>query len=200
MFRFGGLRPPSTTTTAKGVGAASIIAALLLIGPWENGAGGNPILKPYLDSGKVATACTGATGPEITRAYKLGIVFTEDQCRKIDIENLKIHAESVYNLVTYRPISDLTAAAFISFHYNVGQGAFSRSTLLKKANSGDMKGACEQLSRWTRVKGSVLLGLERRRFLGDHQRLSERTVCMIGLDPSYRTPLFDKLFMEIKVW
>lgn len=190
--------------TAPGVGkpagitAATILAITLLIQPWENGANGKPRLTPYLDSGKVATACTGATGAEITAAYNSGRVFTEKECRAIDERNFATHAESVYRLVTYRPLPDLTGAAFISFHFNVGANQFASSTLLRKANAGDMKGACEQLPRWTRVKGVVVRGLENRRYLGDNERVSERTVCMIGLDPSYRTPLFDRLLMQVK--
>lgn len=191
---------PQIKTAAKGVTGLVGVAALasaLLIGPWENGAGNKPILIPYLDGGGVATACTGATGPDITAAYYSRRIFTESECKKIDTANLMTHTIETYSRITFRPIPDLTGAAFVSFHYNVGDMRFASSTLLKKANAGDLRGACAELSRWTRIGGIVSRGLEKRRTLGDAQRLSERTVCMIGLDPSYKTPLFDKLIMKV---
>lgn len=197
------IRLPSSTTVknvapvavkaAGGLTTAMALAYALLIQPWEQ-----TRYVPYLDSGGVPTACTGATGPIITEAWQVKRVFTEEECRLIDERNLMEHAAEVYNAITYRPLPDLTGAAFISFHYNVGPTAFRSSTLLKMANRGDLLGACNQLSRWTKVKGVTLRGLENRRFLGDAERVSERTVCLIGLDPSYRTPLFDKLIMKVK--
>lgn len=46
-------------------------------------------------------------------------------------------------------IDDNTRAAIYSFAYNVGTGAFARSTMLKKLNAGDIAGACNELKRWT---------------------------------------------------
>jgi hypothetical protein len=47
------------------------------------------------------------------------------------------------------PINDGELAAYTSFAFNEGEGAFCRSTLLKKLNAGDHAGACAELSRWT---------------------------------------------------
>ena len=53
--------------------------------------------------------------------------------------------------------------ALVSFVYNVGQGNFSSSTLLKKLNSGDMQGTADQFLRWNKGGGKVLAGLTVRR-------------------------------------
>lgn len=42
---------------------------------------------------------------------------------------------------------------FVSFSYNVGSGAFCRSTLVRKLNAGDYAGACNELLRWRFVQG-----------------------------------------------
>ena len=84
----------SVAKPAGGIAVATIIAAGLLIEPWENGVNSKPHLVPYLDSGSVPTACTGATGPEITAAFRSGKVFTENECKKIDARNLKIQRKS----------------------------------------------------------------------------------------------------------
>ena len=50
------------------------------------------------------------------------------------------------------------------------------------------------------VKGAVLAGLENRRWKGDAQRISERALCLIGLDPSYTTPLAERLYFDYRRW
>lgn len=54
-------------------------------------------------------------------------------------------------------------AALYSFIYNVGAGAFGKSTLLKKLNKADHKGAANEFKRWNKGGGKVLNGLVRRR-------------------------------------
>ena len=73
-----------------------------------------------------------------------------------------------------RPMSDGQKAAFLSFSFNVGNGAFCSSTLVRKANAGDMPGACAELSRWTYAGGKQLLSLIKR-------RAAERKLCEEGM-------------------
>lgn len=54
-------------------------------------------------------------------------------------------------------------AALYSFTYNVGVSAFRSSTLLKKLNNGDRKGACDELRKWTWAGGKQWKGLQTRR-------------------------------------
>ena len=53
--------------------------------------------------------------------------------------------------------------AYLSLSYNIGTTAFCGSTLVKKLNVGDYKGACEQVLRWDKFKGKPLAGLTTRR-------------------------------------
>jgi lysozyme len=53
--------------------------------------------------------------------------------------------------------------ALISFAFNVGNGAFRDSTLLKLLNRGDYASVPAQLDRWTKASGRTLPGLVRRR-------------------------------------
>lgn len=53
--------------------------------------------------------------------------------------------------------------AFVSLAYNIGEGAFCGSTLVKKLNAGDYAGACAEISRWDKQGGQVLRGLTKRR-------------------------------------
>lgn len=53
--------------------------------------------------------------------------------------------------------------ALCSFIFNVGAGNFTRSTLLKKLNAGDIQGAGDEFLRWNCAAGKVMPGLTKRR-------------------------------------
>lgn len=53
--------------------------------------------------------------------------------------------------------------AYVSFTYNVGEGAFCKSTLARKLNAGDYAGACSELLKWDKVGGNTVRGLTLRR-------------------------------------
>lgn len=63
-----------------------------------------------------------------------------------------------------------TRAAFISFAFNVGSGAFCKSTMARKAMARDFKGACAELPKWVTAGGKPLPGLVTR-------RAAERQLC-----------------------
>lgn len=53
--------------------------------------------------------------------------------------------------------------AIVDFAYNLGVGRLQSSTLRRKINAQDWRGAVEQLKLWTRAGGRVLPGLVARR-------------------------------------
>lgn len=61
------------------------------------------------------------------------------------------------------PLTQNEYDSFLSLSYNIGSGAFCRSTLARKLNSGDYKGACDEILRWNRAGGKVVRGLTIRR-------------------------------------
>lgn len=84
---------------------------------------------------------------------------------KVD-EFLRQDLESAEYAVNTLVKVDLTQAAFdalISFTFNLGSGALSRSTLLKLLNAGDRAGAAAEFSKWTKAGGKELPGLVTRR-------------------------------------
>jgi lysozyme len=64
-------------------------------------------------------------------------------------------------------------SAYVSLTYNIGEGAFCRSTLAKKLNQLDYDGACQEILRWDKFKGAPLPGLTKR-------RLEEHKLCTGG--------------------
>ncbi|WP_272571448.1 lysozyme [Providencia sp. PROV254] len=122
--------------------------------------------NPYLDPIGVLTVCYGHTGSDIipTKTY------TKAECEALLEKDLAIVAKAVNPLIKVS-IPDYTRAALYSFTYNVGTGAFSRSTLLKKLNAGDQTGACNELKRWIYAGGVKWKGLMTRREV-------EKAVCL----------------------
>ncbi|HEJ8622398.1 TPA: lysozyme, partial [Klebsiella michiganensis] len=51
----------------------------------------------------------------------------------------------------------------VSLAYNIGTRALSSSTLMKKLNSGDVKGAADEFLRWNKSGGKAMPGLTNRR-------------------------------------
>jgi lysozyme len=142
------------------VGAACA-AALIAFVPRQEG----EVLRTYRDPVGIITACDGHTGPEL----HAGMVFTPEQCHEMLASDLTQKARAVQLCITV-PVNDGELAAYTSFAFNEGEGAFCRSTLLKKLNAGDHAGACAELSRWTMAGGHELPGLVRR-------RAAERALC-----------------------
>jgi lysozyme len=66
------------------------------------------------------------------------------------------------------PLNQSQFDALTSFTYNVGNGAFAGSTLLRKLNIGDYGSVPSELMRWVKAGGKTLPGLvARRRAEGD---------------------------------
>lgn len=62
-----------------------------------------------------------------------------------------------------RPINENQFGAFVSLAYNIGPGAFQRSSALRRFNEGDIEGAANAILLWNKAGGKVWRGLERRR-------------------------------------
>jgi lysozyme len=61
------------------------------------------------------------------------------------------------------PLSQSQFDALISFVFNIGTHAFSKSTLLKVLNAGQYAEVPAQLRRWNKAGGVVVEGLKNRR-------------------------------------
>lgn len=53
--------------------------------------------------------------------------------------------------------------AYVSLTYNIGEGAFCKSTLVRLLNQQKYEEACQQILRWDRFNGRPLPGLTKRR-------------------------------------
>ena len=53
--------------------------------------------------------------------------------------------------------------AYVSLTYNIGTGAFCKSTLVKKLKVSDYEGACKEILKWNKAGGRINDGLVKRR-------------------------------------
>ena len=115
--------------------------------------------KAYKDAVGVWTIGYGTTNPTVAfEGNEIGKVKAETYLRQ-DVES----AEDAIRRFVKVELDQHQFDALVSFVYNVGEGAFRKSTLLKKLNSGDTLGAANEFPRWVYAKGKKLNGLIKRR-------------------------------------
>lgn len=119
-------------------------------------------LDAYLDSAGIATIGFGTIKYPNGNKVKLGDKITKTQAKEYKLYDLK-EFESTVNMYVTVPLSQNQYDSLVSLSYNIGSGAFKNSTLLKKLNSGDYKGAAEQFLVWNKVNSKKVQGLANRR-------------------------------------
>lgn len=97
-----------------------------------------------------------------TSGVKLGDRTTPEKALQMAMRDVQSYEGAVKSCVKV-PLSQNEYDAFISLSYNIGTGAFCKSTLVKKLNTGDYEGACKQILLWDKFNGKPLVGLTKRR-------------------------------------
>lgn len=163
-------RPSETTETKpvkKGgfvvlVGAAAAAVATPLVQKWEGKEN-----DPYQDIVNVWTVCYGDTsdvGPNTPTQ-------TDAQCDARLDKQLEKHAAPVLQCTPILKDHPWQLGASISLAYNIGTGAYCKSSLAKDFNAGKFVSACDGFSAWRKAGGQVVQGLVNR-------RAEERLVCL----------------------
>lgn len=163
-------RPVSRGTLAAIVGSAA--AAVLLVSiPADEGTE----YRAYRDIAGIWTICNGDT-----RNVSAGMVETPEGCRRRLEAQLIAHASPVMACSPRlaEPGRDYQRAAAVSLAYNIGVRAYCHSTVDRRFDAGDVRGACNAFLSWdkARVRGQLrpVKGLTLRR-----QR--ERAICLRGV-------------------
>lgn len=143
---------------------AVMAAAIALVSAWEG-----VRTVAYQDIVGVPTVCFGET-----RGVKMGDRYSMDECRAM-LGDALVEFETGMRKCLTNPdsIPDKSYVAFLSLSYNIGTGAFCKSTVARRANAGDIKGACNAIPAWNRAGGKVVKGLTNR-------RAEEQKICLKG--------------------
>lgn len=165
------------TAAVSGLTAAAVTIAAALIGGFEGKRN-----VPYRDPVGILTVCYGHTGKDIEQRK-----YSDAECLALLEKDVAKHAEALACIK--KPLQLREQIAFVSLAYNIGVAKFcggsgyKTSTVVKKANAGDMAGACAAISAWRNGckagKCSPLPGLVKRRAV-------ERAVCEGDFDEAAR--------------
>lgn len=149
--------------------AAVLVAAAVSVAGYEG-----LRTSPYLDVVGVRTVCFGETAADHVNTNR---DYTPAECRKMLNASLKKYDAKMVKCL-YHTIPPSMQIAFISATYNIGVYAFCHSSMARRVNAGDLRGACNALLMWDKgvVHGRrrVVKGLKRR-------RESERKICLRDL-------------------
>lgn len=160
----------SLIAKTSAITAAAISTVLSLVMSFEG-----ERLESYQDVVGVWTICYGHTGSEVVKGLKVD----KEQCEAWLIEDMTKASKAVDDCIRV-PLTPGQRGAFISAAFNVGPRVVCGSTLQRKANAGDLEGACRELTHakgkdgketgWTFAGGVRYKGLVKR-------REKEREIC-----------------------
>ena len=140
-------------------------AAVALVGAWEG-----LRTTAYRDVVGIPTVCFGET-----RGVKMGDKYTVDECKAM-LGDALVEFEMNMRGCLKEPdaIPAKSYVAFLSLSYNIGSRAFCKSTVARRANAGNIVGACDAILMWNKAGGRVIKGLVNR-------RKEERKICLEGI-------------------
>lgn len=160
-------KKPPLVAIVGAIAATSLFASV----PKEEGTE----YKAYRDIAGIWTVCQGDT-----KDVHPGLIETPEGCRQRLEMQLVAHARPVMACTPALSETgrDYQRAAAVSLAYNIGVGAYCRSTADKRFDVGDWRGGCDAFLSWSKAKVNGQLrtvqGLLSRR-----QR--ERAICLRGL-------------------
>lgn len=105
--------------------------------------------------GTTASAGVGVTPKD-------GMTITKSDAEAYLQAALDKFADQIAPSIT-APTNSNEFGAFVSLAYNIGPGAFKKSSALRLFNAGDKEGAAKAILMWNKAGGKVLKGLTRRR-------------------------------------
>jgi len=152
-------------TIAGGAAAAVIALATPFIAKWEG-----VEYRAYRDIVGVPTICYGET-----RGVRMGDTATPVECRAMLQQGVAEFYAGVARCITHPAVPVGVQASMTELAYNVGVAPVCRSTMMRRANAGDWRGACDELRKWVKAGGATVRGLSNRR--AD----SKASLCLRGL-------------------
>ncbi len=126
----------------------------------------------------VPTIGYGSTGPAIVR----GLAWTRAQAEADLVQRVTVEFLPAVRAALTKPIPDACVAACCSLAWNIGTRAFAGSSVARRINAGEMRGAADAFRFWNRAGGEVRAGLVKR-------REQERRAFLAGLQGGAPAPL-----------
>lgn len=153
------------------------LAVKTLVVPWEGDA-----LKAYLD--KIAkppvwTICNGDT-----TNVKPGMIETPEGCNKrLAVKIVRDYRNPLTQCIANwnsKPLS--WRAMMLSLSWNIGVRATCNSTAARLGREGKYQQSCIAATAFNKAGGRMVIGLVKRREMGDPSRIGEAELCVSGLN------------------
>ncbi len=107
----------------------------------------------------IPTVGYGHTGPEV----RVGRRITEEQANTYLINDVSRFERGVTDAIGTTPTTENEFSAMVSLAYNIGLGAFGKSSVLRHHKAGHRLRAAASFLLWVKAAGRTLPGLVRRR-------------------------------------
>lgn len=121
-------------------------------------------LQAYLCPAKIWTIGYGNTFYEDGSRVKQGDKITKERAEELFTNITENKFCKPLRTLIKSKVNDNQFSALVCFAYNLGTGALSKSTLLKKVNANPNDASISsEFMKWNKAGGKVLLGLSRRR-------------------------------------
>lgn len=160
------LAPPKTGIAVLVAAVGTAVAAILV--PTVAGFEGKSN-DPYRDIVGVETVCYGETRVAMRR-------YSDAECSDMLARALAGFGRAVLTCTPSLKAKPHALAAAASLAYNIGAPAYCRSSVDRRFDAGNARGACDAFLMWNRAGGRVAAGLDRR-------RKAERALCLKDVRP-----------------
>lgn len=148
----------SGKAVSGGVAAAVLALATPFIATWEGKE--NEVYLDRIAVPTVLTVCYGETDPKY--AYT-GAKYSDSECLDMLQRRVSGFYDRMSTMAAVDKIPVSVQAGMLELMYNIGDGQFRSSSILRLANAGNYKAACAQLDRWVNAGGKRIRGLVNRR-------------------------------------
>lgn len=123
----------------------------------------------YRDVGGVLTVCYGHTGKDIVVKH----TYSDPECQQLLTKDVQTATDGVLKVSPELKDKPYVLASAISFSYNIGVNAYSKSSVARDYKAGQYKLGCTDMLKYVYAAGKYSAGLE-------HRRLAEYAICMKG--------------------
>lgn len=120
------------------------------------------VLQAYDDGVGVMTIGVGHTAAAGRPVPRRGLTITLEEASDLFAKDLGKYEKAVNDAVKVS-VNQAQFDAMVSLCFNIGPGAFKRSSVLRHLNKGDYGRAAASFGLWNKAKGKVLRGLVKRR-------------------------------------
>jgi lysozyme len=125
--------------------AATVTAALgLSLKDWEEAPNVNPGV-PYKDIVGVWTVCTGLTG----KWLEPNKYYTPEECDRLLASDIYRKEANISKCIDLKSLPERIQFAAQHITYNIGEGAFCKSTMRKQFSVGNFDAGCKEIAKWT---------------------------------------------------